>query len=85
MKAALIRPDGTRVELEGTPEEVQRVVLALSPAPLPRFDPVPVPFYEPARPSYPLWPAPLWPQTLPQIPSWPIVICRAENTSGAHA
>lgn len=51
MKATVRRTDGTVIELDGAPEEVERVLRAEQPRPWPSY--MPVPFFEP-------WPQPIW-------------------------
>ena len=41
MKALIIRPDGTRIQVEGTEEEIRRVVESLSRPPAPVTIPAP--------------------------------------------
>ena len=55
MKAVVVRPDGTRIEVEGTEEEVLRLLAALHLAPVPVLQPCPVPWAQPV-PVVPWWP-----------------------------
>ena len=55
MKATIHRADGTRIELDGTPEDIRVALLGLSL--WPKWDPV-LPL--PTLPTYPVYPQP-WP------------------------
>lgn len=54
VKAELTRPDGTTLKLEGSKEDVERILQALTPAPV-QFVPYPVPYVPYYPGGYPWW------------------------------
>lgn len=79
VKATLTRPDGTRLEIEGEPEEVLKAVLALSPpppAPVIVVQPAPAPYVAPPV----VIPSPFWVEPQPFIYTTEI-ICQGGATN----
>ncbi len=78
MKATIVRPDGTHIDLEGEPEEIAKAIAALSPAPAPQPY-QPAPYILPIPVIYPVYPQQPSVRPVTIEPTW---TCGADSNTG---